>query len=68
MFGTVVRATVKGNVLVAVVQGVLGGLAFWFLGITGALLWAVLMAFLSLLPAAGAVPSPAEVPQGSSER
>jgi predicted PurR-regulated permease PerM len=43
-------------------------LAFWFLGITGALLWAVLMAFLSLLPAAGAVPSPAEVPQGSSER
>jgi len=54
MFGTVVRATVKGNLLVAVIQGVLGGLAFWFLGITGALLWAVLMAFLSLLPAVGA--------------
>jgi predicted PurR-regulated permease PerM len=54
MFGTVVRATVKGNLLVAVIQGVLGGLAFWFLGITGALLWAALMAFLSLLPAVGA--------------
>ncbi len=34
--------------------GRLGGLAFWFLGVTGALLWAVLMAFLSLLPAIGA--------------
>jgi len=51
---TVTRATVKGNVVVAIVQGTLGGLAFWFLGIQGALLWAVLMAFLSLLPAIGA--------------
>lgn len=53
-FITVIRATVKGNVLVAATQGALGGLAFWFLGIKGALLWAVLMAFLSLLPAIGA--------------
>ena len=53
-FTTVIRATVKGNVLVAVAQGALGGLAFWFLGVHGALLWAVLMAFLSLLPAVGA--------------
>jgi len=53
-FITVIRATVKGNVLVAATQGALGGLAFWFLGIKGALLWAVLMGFLSLLPAIGA--------------
>lgn len=53
-FITVIRATVKGNVLVAATQGALGGLAFWFFGIKGALLWAVLMAFLSLLPAIGA--------------
>ena len=53
-FTTVIRATVKGNVAVAAVQGALGGLIFWFLGIQGALLWAVLMAFLSLLPAIGA--------------
>jgi predicted PurR-regulated permease PerM len=53
-FTTVIRATVKGNVAVAAVQGALGGVAFWFLGIQGALLWAVLMAFLSLLPAIGA--------------
>jgi len=53
-FATVLRATVKGNLLVALIQGSLGGLAFWFLGIKGALLWAVVMSFLSLLPAIGA--------------
>ena len=54
LFTTVIRATVKGNLLVAAIQGALGGLAFWALGISGALLWAVLMMFLSLLPALGA--------------
>jgi predicted PurR-regulated permease PerM len=53
-FTTVVRATVKGNIIVALVQGTLGGLAFWFLGINGALLWGSVMALLSLLPAVGA--------------
>lgn len=53
-FATVVKATVKGNVLVAVAQGALGGLAFYYFNIQGALLWAVLMSFLSLLPAVGA--------------
>jgi predicted PurR-regulated permease PerM len=52
-FITVVRATVKGNVVVAVIQGALGGLAFWVLGIAPAFLWAVLMTLLSLLPAIG---------------
>ncbi len=53
-FTTVVRATVKGNVIVAATQGALGGLIFWVLDIQGALLWGVIMAFLSLLPAVGA--------------
>jgi len=53
-FTTVIRATVKGNIAVAVVQGALGGLAFWFLDVHAPVLWAVLMAFLSLLPAVGA--------------
>jgi predicted PurR-regulated permease PerM len=53
-FTGVIRATVKGNLLVAALQGVLGGLAFWFLDVKGALLWAVAMAFLSLVPAVGA--------------
>ncbi len=53
-FKRVVRATVKGNLLVAITQGALGGLIFWVLGIPSVLVWAVLMAFLSLLPAVGA--------------
>ena len=52
-FITVVRATVKGNLVVAATQGALGGFIFWVLGIEGALLWGVIMAFLSLLPAVG---------------
>ncbi len=53
-FTTVIRATVKGNLVVAAIQGALGGMAFWFLDVSGALLWALLMAFLSLLPSVGA--------------
>jgi predicted PurR-regulated permease PerM len=53
-FIVVIRATVKGGLLVALLQGALGGVMFWFLGISASLLWAVLMAFLSLLPAIGA--------------
>ena len=53
-FTTVIRATVKGNIVVAVVQGALGGIMFWILGIPSPLVWGVVMAFLSLLPAVGA--------------
>ena len=52
-FMAVVRATVRGSLLVACIQGMLGGLALWFLGVRGALLWAVVMAFFSLLPVIG---------------
>lgn len=53
-FTTVARATIKGNVVVAAVQGLLGGIIFAVLGIQGALLWGVIMALLSLVPAVGA--------------
>jgi predicted PurR-regulated permease PerM len=53
-FATVVRATVKGNIVVALVQGTLGAVAFWVLGLQGAILWGAVMALLSLLPAVGA--------------
>lgn len=53
-FATVVRATVKGNIVIAITQGALGGMMFAFLGIQGALFWGVVMAVLSLLPAVGA--------------
>ena len=53
-FATVIRATVKGNIVVALVQGALGGLILWLLGIGAPVLWGALMAVLSLLPAVGA--------------
>jgi len=53
-FAVVVRAMIKGTILVAVLQGFLGGLIFWILGIHAPVLWGVVMAFLSLLPAVGA--------------
>ncbi|TDK39655.1 AI-2E family transporter [Rhizobium deserti] len=52
-FTSVVRATVRGNVIIAVIQGTIGGLTFWALGVPAPLLWGVLMSFLSLLPAIG---------------
>jgi predicted PurR-regulated permease PerM len=52
-FAEVSRATIKGTFVVAIVQGTLGGLIFWILGINAAVFWGVLMAVLSLLPAIG---------------
>jgi predicted PurR-regulated permease PerM len=53
-FAEVARATVKGNLVVAMVQGALGGIIFSILGIPGALLWGVVMTVLSLIPVVGA--------------
>lgn len=53
-FATVIRAVVRGNLVVAAVQGALGGIALAWMGVPGALLWGVLMVFLSLVPAIGA--------------
>lgn len=52
-FIEVVKATVRGNVIIAAIQGTIGGITFWLLGIQGALLWGVVMGVLSLLPAVG---------------
>jgi predicted PurR-regulated permease PerM len=52
-FATVVRATIKGTLVVGVVQGTLGGLLFAAVGISAAVFWGVLMTVLSLLPAVG---------------
>ena len=53
-FVTVISATVRGNVAMAALQGLLGGLAMWALGIHAPLLLGTMMAFLSLVPAVGA--------------
>ncbi len=53
-FAGVMRATVKGSLLVAMAQGALGGLIFWILDIRAAVLWGVVMTLLSLIPVVGA--------------
>lgn len=50
----VIGATVRGNLVVALVQGTLGGLIFWILGVQAPLLWGTTMVIASLLPAVGA--------------
>lgn len=52
-FVAVVRATVKGSIVVAVVQGALGAITMALLGVPNAVLWGVVMAFAALLPAVG---------------
>lgn len=52
-FVAVIRATIKGSLIVAILQGATGGLVFWAIGIPGALLWGVAMGVFSLFPAVG---------------
>ncbi len=53
LFAEVTRATIKGNIVIAIVQGTLGGITLALLGVNGALLWGVLMALASLIPSIG---------------
>jgi predicted PurR-regulated permease PerM len=52
-FAGVSRATIKGTLVVGIVQGAIGGIAFAVLGISAPVLWGVVMALLSILPAVG---------------
>jgi predicted PurR-regulated permease PerM len=52
--GEVIGASVYGVLIIATIQGVLGGLAFWVLGLPSPLLWGVVMIFLSMIPMLGA--------------
>jgi predicted PurR-regulated permease PerM len=48
-----VRATVWGTAAVSAVQGALGGLMFWMLGLPAPVVWGFTMAILSLVPVLG---------------
>jgi predicted PurR-regulated permease PerM len=50
---SMIHATVFGSLTVAGIQGVLGGLMFWFLGLPGVLLWGAVMALFALVPVVG---------------
>ena len=45
---SVTRATLKGTILIGIAQGLLGGLAFWAVGIDGAIFWGRVMTVLSI--------------------
>jgi predicted PurR-regulated permease PerM len=52
-FTSVARATIKGTLVIGVVQGGLAGIAFFFAGIQGAAFWTTIMAVLSIIPGVG---------------
>lgn len=49
-----VRATIWGTAAVSAVQGALGGLMFWILGLSAPVVWGFIMAVLSIVPVLGA--------------
>jgi predicted PurR-regulated permease PerM len=49
-----VHATIYGTLVVALVQGTLGGLMFWWLGLPAPILWGAVMALLAIIPVLGA--------------
>ncbi len=52
-FQEMVTATIYGGILIAAIQGVLGGLSFWILGISSPVFWGTAMALLSFIPLGG---------------
>ncbi len=52
-FVSVARATLKGSLFIAVIQGVLAGLAFWVSGVPGWAFWGTVTVVVSIIPAIG---------------
>jgi predicted PurR-regulated permease PerM len=53
-FVSVTRATIKGTIVIGILQGIMSGLAFWVVGIPDVAFWTVVMVVLSILPLIGA--------------
>lgn len=53
-FASVARATVKGTLVIALIQGSLAGITLWAFGVDGAILWGVVATILSIIPMVGA--------------
>ncbi|HEX8680087.1 MAG TPA: AI-2E family transporter, partial [Chthoniobacterales bacterium] len=54
LFTSVTRATIKGTLMIGMIQGALAGLGFWVAGLDGAAFWGTMMAVLSVVPGIGA--------------
>lgn len=50
---TIISASLKGTMLIALIQGTIGGIVFWFLGLPAAILWGLVMILASLIPVVG---------------
>jgi predicted PurR-regulated permease PerM len=53
-FASITRATVKGTMVIGIIQGALAGIGFWVAGIDGAAFWGTMMVVLSVVPGIGA--------------
>lgn len=51
---SITRATLRGTLVIATIQGILGGLGFWAAGIEGVAFWTVVMIMMAMIPAIGA--------------
>lgn len=62
-FTSVIRATMKGTFLVALIQGALGGIVLWIAGVVSPAFWALFMTIFALLPsvAPGVITFPAAI-------
>ncbi len=52
-FKDMIYATIYGGILIAIIQGTLGGLSFWVLGLPSPIFWGAAMALLSFIPIGG---------------
>jgi predicted PurR-regulated permease PerM len=48
-----IYATLQGSLSIALIQGSLGGVMFWILGIPAAVVWGVFMSLMALIPSLG---------------
>lgn len=52
-FVSISRATLRGTLVVGTIQGLLGGLAFWIVGVPSPAIWGLMMVLLSMIPMVG---------------
>jgi predicted PurR-regulated permease PerM len=52
-FISISRATLKGTIVIGMIQGLLGGITFWIAGIPSPAIWGLVMALCSIIPMFG---------------
>jgi len=52
-FSSMVRATIKGTLILGIIQGALGGVMFAIAGVSSAVIWGIVMAIISVIPTFG---------------